>query len=164
MAIGKLPDGDDSPDDSESLFAEINITPLTDVFLVLLVIFMVSAFVVKKQQDQKRKEQQQEEVAQVKKSGIRINLPSGPSSQEIDTQSTSLEVTITIDGKILVGGKQLAGNDVDRLFQTAFARDKNTQIVINADKGVQHGVVVNVMTRAKTVGLTKIAVLVASGG
>ena len=44
MAIGKLPDEDSGAEDAggESIFAEINITPLTDVFLVMVIIFMVS--------------------------------------------------------------------------------------------------------------------------
>ena len=47
MAIGKLPDEDGGGDDAgEAIFAEINITPLTDVFLVMVIIFMVSALAV----------------------------------------------------------------------------------------------------------------------
>ena len=47
MAIGKLPDEDGGGDEgSEAIFAEINITPLTDVFLVMVIIFMVSALAV----------------------------------------------------------------------------------------------------------------------
>jgi biopolymer transport protein ExbD len=163
MAIGKLPDSDEPAEDGESIFSEINITPLTDVFLVMLVIFMVSALAVKHHQDLKQKKEQQQQVADDKKTGIKVNLPSGQ-SQDLDNTKTSLFVTITIDGQVLVGGKQLSGNDVDGLFRAAFARDKNTQIVINADKGVQHGVVVNIMNRAKTVGLTKLAIATAGGG
>ena len=48
MAIGKLPDGSDEgeADGDGGIFAEINITPLTDVFLVMVIIFMVSALAV----------------------------------------------------------------------------------------------------------------------
>jgi biopolymer transport protein ExbD len=164
MAIGKLPDADE-PGEGESIFAEINITPLTDVFLVMLIIFMVSALAVRQQtRSQQRKiVEQQQEIADDKKSGIKVNLPSGQ-SQDIDMTKTPLIVTITVEGQVMVAGKQLTGNDVDGLFRAAFARDKNTQIVINADKGVQHGVVVNIMNRAKTAGLTKLAIATAGGG
>ena len=57
MAIGKLPDDDAGGDESggESIFAEINITPLTDVFLVMLIIFMVSALAVQVEARQEKK-------------------------------------------------------------------------------------------------------------
>src|SRR5439155_3939457 len=75
MAIGKLPDSDDLADDGDekSLFAEINITPLTDVFLVMVIIFMVSALAVQVEERQKQKKivQQQQQIAEIeKKSGI----------------------------------------------------------------------------------------------
>jgi biopolymer transport protein ExbD len=165
VAIGKLRESDEAAEDGESIFAEINITPLTDVFLVMVIIFMVSALAVQHHahsQQKKIVEQQQEIADAEKKSGIKVNLPSGQ-AQEIDTSKTSLFVTITVDGQVMVGGKQLTGPDVDKLFGAAFVRDKNTQVVIKADKGVQHGIVVNIMERAKTVGLTKLAIATSGG-
>ena len=167
MAIGKLREADAGGDagevddeTGESLFAEINITPLTDVFLVMLVIFMVCAFAVQEQvrQKQKKNEQQQQQIAEIeKKSGIKVNLPSGQ-AQEIDPTKTSLVLTIPVDGQVYVGGKLMTGPELDNLFRAAFARDKGTQVVLKADKGVQHGVVVNIMEKAKAAGLTKLAI------
>jgi biopolymer transport protein ExbD len=78
MATGKLPDaGDEGGDEGgESIFAEINITPLTDVFLVMLIIFMVSALAVQVEarQEKKRIKDEQSQTEQEKKSGIRVNL------------------------------------------------------------------------------------------
>ena len=54
--------------------------------------------------------------------------------------------------------------DLDNLFRAAFARDKQTQVVLKADKGVSHGKVVNLMERAKQVGLTRLAIGTAGGG
>ena len=48
--------------------------------------------------------------------------------------------------------------EIDGLFRTAFARDKTTQVVLKADKGVAHGRVVNIMERAKAAGLTRLAI------
>ena len=86
MAIGKLPDEDGGGDEGgEAIFAEINITPLTDVFLVMVIIFMVSALAVqveaRREKHRVKEEQQQAEVE--KKSGLKVNLPSG-AAQEID--------------------------------------------------------------------------------
>ncbi len=165
MAIGKLPDvADEGGDEGESIFAEINITPLTDVFLVMVIIFMVSALAVQAERNQVKKEvtqkQQQEDVE--KRSGIKINLPSG-SAQEIDPSKASLVLMIPLQGDVVVGGKAMSDSELDNLFRAAFARDKQTQVVLKADKGVAHGRVVNLMERAKQVGLTRLAIGTSGG-
>lgn len=161
MAIGKQPEFVDADDDDsgDSLFAEINITPLTDVFLVMVVIFMVTSLA---EVEQTRKEQRQiseqtEQTEQEKKSGLRINLPQGK-AQEIDTSKASLVVMIPLQGDIEVGGKVLNDAAIDSLFAAAFQRDKGTQVILKADKGVPHGKVVNLMERAKGAGLTRLAI------
>ncbi len=166
MAIGKLPDEDGGVDDAggESIFAEINITPLTDVFLVMLIIFMVSALAVQVEARQEKKkvrvEQQQAEIE--KKSGLKVNLPSG-AAQEIDTSKASLVLVVPLSGDVAVGGKIMRDDQLDALFQAAFQRDKSTQVVLKADKGVAHGRVVNLMERAKQAGLTRLAIGTSGG-
>ena len=166
MAIGKLPDsGDDAGEEGgESIFAEINITPLTDVFLVMLIIFMVSALAVQVEARQEKakinKQQEQSEVE--KRSGLRVNLPSGQ-AQEIDPSKASLVLVIPINGDVNVGGKNIPDGEVDNLLRAAFTRDKMTQVIIKADKGVAHGRVVNIMERAKGVGLTRLAIGTSGG-
>ena len=160
MAIGKLPDEDVGGDDAgDAIFAEINITPLTDVFLVLLIIFMVSALAVQVDRArEKRKikdEQQQAEIE--KKTGLKVNLPSG-AAQEIDTSKQSLVLIIPISGDISIGGKLMKDDQLDAVFHAAFQRDKATQVVLKADRGVAHGRVVNIMERAKQAGLTRLAI------
>lgn len=91
MAGGKQPDiaDEDGGDDAGggSLFADINITPLTDVFLVMVVIFMVAALAVQVERNQeKREEKAKQDQAEIeKRSGIKINLPSGQ-AQELDPE------------------------------------------------------------------------------
>lgn len=161
MAIGKLPDsgGDEGDEGGESIFAEINITPLTDVFLVMVIIFMVSALAVQVEarQEKKKINQQQEQSEIEKRSGLRVNLPSGQ-AQEIDPSKASLVLVIPINGDVNVGGKNIPDGELDNLLRAAFARDKLTQVIIKADKGVAHGRVVNIMERAKGVGLTRLAI------
>jgi biopolymer transport protein ExbD len=161
MAIGKLPDEDAGGDDAggESIFAEINITPLTDVFLVMLIIFMVSALAVQVEAKQeKKKVQVQQDKAEIeKKSGLKVNLPSG-AAQEIDTSKASLVLVIPLSGDVSVGGKIMPDSKLDAVFQAAFQKDKTTQVVLKADKGVAHGRVVNIMERAKQAGLTRLAI------
>jgi len=161
MALGKLPDSGDGEDDGgEQIFAEINITPLTDVFLVMLIIFMVSALAVQVEarQEKKKAETAQAQQTEVeKKSGLRVDLPSGQ-AQEIDTKKPSLVLVIPINGDVNVGGKNIPDAELDNLLQAAFARDKQTQVIIKADKGVSHGRVVNIMERAKHAGLLHLAI------
>jgi biopolymer transport protein ExbD len=166
MAIGKLPDEDAGGDDSggESIFAEINITPLTDVFLVMLIIFMVSALAVQVEarQEKKKVKVEQEQAEIEKKSGLKVNLPSG-AAQEIDTSKASLVLVVPLSGDVAVGGKLMRDDQLDALFQAAFQRDKTTQVVLKADKGVAHGRVVNLMERAKQAGLTRLAIGTSGG-
>jgi biopolymer transport protein ExbD len=165
MAIGKQPDvaAVDDATEEESIFADINITPLTDVFLVMVIIFMVSALAVqaeaneKQQQDKQEKKEKEDEA----KLGINLQLPEGQAA-EIDTAAKSLIVDITKDGGLYfsttAGPKQISEADLDKAFQGAFARDKKTQIILRADKGVPHGRVVQVMERAKGAGLSRLAI------
>jgi biopolymer transport protein ExbD len=161
MAIGKLPDSadEDAGADDGSLFAEINITPLTDVFLVMVVIFMVTALaeVEQTRKEQKQITQQQEQSEQEKKSGLKITLPQGK-AQEIDTSKASLVLMIPMQGDVEIGGKAMHDADIDAVFAAAFQRDKGTQVILKADKGVPHGKVVNLMERAKGAGLTHLAI------
>src|SRR5438105_9632667 len=119
MAIGKLPDASSDEDDSGDggIFAEINITPLTDVFLVMVIIFMVSALAVQVEarQEKKRIADQQEETEQQKKSGLKINLPQGK-AQEIDTSKASLVIEEPLTGDVAVGGKAFPDASLDSLF------------------------------------------------
>jgi biopolymer transport protein ExbD len=166
MAIGKLPDDEAGGEEGggESIFAEINITPLTDVFLVMLIIFMVSALAVQVEarQEKKKVKVEQEQAEIEKKSGLKVNLPSG-AAQEIDTSKASLVLVVPLQGDVAVGGKIMRDDQLDALFQAAFQRDKSTQVVLKADKGVAHGRVVNLMERAKQAGLTRLAIGTSGG-
>jgi biopolymer transport protein ExbD len=166
MALGKLPDNgaEEVEEASDGIFAEINITPLTDVFLVMVVIFMVTALAEveqsRKQQQETKKEAEQSETE--KKSGLRVNLPSGK-AQDIDSSKASLILTIPVQGDIDIGGKTIPDPQIDQVFAAAFARDKNTQVILKADKSVAHGKVVNIMERAKNAGLTRLAIGTSGG-
>ena len=141
MATGKIPD-DDGHGGEGAIFAEINITPLTDIFLVLLIIFMVSSSVM---------------VQTATRGGVKVNLPKGATS-EIDPGIKSIVVSITAAGEILVQGKPTPAEQLDGVFASAFAREPLTQVIIEADEGVTHGKVVGVMERAKRSGRSKLAI------
>lgn len=145
MALGRLPDEEMG---EGGIFADINITPLTDIFLVLLIIFMVSSSVM---------------VDTAQRSGVKVNLPKG-AAQEIDPGAKSLVISVTQAGEILIAGKKVKPEDLPPLFQSTFAKEPSTQVVIEADEGVKHGLVVQIMNSAKTVGLQRLAIATKGGG
>jgi biopolymer transport protein ExbD len=145
MALGRLPD--DEAEGGGGIFAEINITPLTDIFLVLLIIFMVSSSVM---------------VETASRQGVKVNLPKG-ATKDIDPGAKSIVVSISKGGAINVGGQPVQEADLKSLFTSAVARDASTQVIIEADEGVTHGVVVHVMELAKDAGLVRLAIATRGG-
>ena len=140
MAIHSLPSADEATGDD--IVAEINITPLTDIFLVLLIIFMVSSSVM---------------VETASREGVKVNLPKG-STKEIDPGAKSLVVSILKSNEIRVAGQAVKEEDLKNLFTSAVAKDSSTQVIIEADEGVTHGTVVHVMELAKNAGLVRLAI------
>ena len=138
MAIsGPKDDGGES-----DLFADINITPLTDIFLVLLIIFMVTSSVM---------------ATDGARAGVRVNLPKG-ATKEISASAKDVTVAITTDGKMVVDGKEVGADTLRKIFDDARARDPETQVVVQADEATHHGRVVAVMELAKAAGLRRLAI------
>ena len=125
MALGKLPE-DEPRARAAAIFAEINITPLTDIFLVLLIIFMVTT-------DRHRRGRpgrgRQGEPAQGRHQGDR------PGRQ-------ALVVSVLQTASVLVQGPKVRGRRAEEPVPSAFAKDPSTQVIIEADEGVTHGRVV----------------------
>src|ERR671910_2728492 len=89
--MGRVP-GSDDEGDSDGVFAEINITPLTDIFLVLLIIFMVTSTVIVQQGP-----------GGGAKAGLKVNLPKGGAT-DVTARSTDLSVAVLADGRYVLGG------------------------------------------------------------
>jgi biopolymer transport protein ExbD len=135
------PKGDDAGGEGD-LFADINITPLTDIFLVLLIIFMVTSSVM---------------ATDGARAGVRVNLPKG-ATKEISSSAKDVTVAITTDGKMVVDGKEVSADSLRKIFDDAKARDPETQVVVQADEATHHGRVVAVMELAKAAGLRRLAI------
>jgi biopolymer transport protein ExbD len=127
----------------EEIFADINITPLTDIFLVLLIIFMVTSSVMATDAGAR--------------AGVKVNLPRG-ATKEISTTAHDITVAITTDGKMVVDGKEVSADTLKGMFESAKARDPETQVVVQADEATHHGRVVAVMELAKAAGLRRLAI------
>lgn len=147
MSMGKLPESG-TDDFSDGVVAEINITPLTDIFLVLLIIFMVTSSAL---------------VDSGGQAGVKVNLPKG-GAKEITATQSDLIVAILQDGRAVVGGKVLADDDLKATFEEAHRRAPDTAVIVQADEGVPHGRVVAVMEMAKGVGLSQLAIATRAEG
>jgi biopolymer transport protein TolR len=145
MALGKVPGGDDLTDD-EGIFAEINITPLTDIFLVLLIIFMVTSSVIVQQGP-----------GGGAKAGLKVNLPKGGAT-DVTARSTDMSVAILSDGRFVLGGNVVSEEELKRAFAEAQQKNPDTIVIVQADEGVPHGTVVQVMELAKSSGLGQLAI------
>ncbi len=114
----------------ENLILEL--TPLIDVVFLLLIFFMVSTTFV--------------DIA----TGININLPETSSSEDIPIR----DITISIDEKsdVYINKKRVNLSNFENEIYKAMEQNKNASVVIKADKALDYGLVVEIMTKAKNVG------------
>ena len=133
MGTSFRPTDDENPDDG--VVAEINITPLTDVFLVLLIIFMVTTSVVANQSKN-------------------IDLP-GAEVSEAAPQGVT--VTVSPDGSMLVNDEPIAQDDLFATLEAALADTKDKLVILRGDKKVLLGQAVNILDIAQQAGATGIA-------
>ena len=117
--------------------AEINVTPLVDVVLVLLIIFMITAPVLQ--------------------SGIEVNVPKTRTVKEITEQRQVL--TIDRDQQVFLGDKAVNLNDLPRLLLRPGADPSKQVIYLRADQRVPFGAFASVMDAVKQAGITKISIV-----
>jgi biopolymer transport protein ExbD len=143
MAMGKVPGTEG--DEADAVFADINITPLTDIFLVLLIIFMVTSSVIVNQGQG------------AAKAGLKVNLPKG-SAADVTPATTDLSVAVLADGRLVLAGDVVTVDELKKALADTVAKNPQTLVVIQADEGVPHGRVVEVMEMAKGAGLAQLAI------
>jgi biopolymer transport protein ExbD len=136
-------DGLDAEGEAGGIFADINITPLTDIFLVLLVIFMVTTTAIAESGTQN--------------AGLKVNLPSGGAAPA-GAVSHDVAVAILEDGRTVVRGEVVDEVRLAAVFQEARERSRDATVLVQADKGVPHGRVVAVMDLARRHGLERLAI------
>ena len=132
MAITPMGGGEDNG----NIVAEINITPLTDIFLVLLIIFMITS-------------------SAMIESGGKINLPKAVATQ---TESRGTTVTLTPKHEIFVNQKKVSEDSLEKVLQDALNNNANKTVILRGDKDVLLGDTVKVMSIIKRAGATEIAI------
>jgi biopolymer transport protein ExbD len=115
----------------------INVTPLVDVCLVLLIIMMVSAVYIVSQ-------------------SLKVELPKTASSDQ--TVNRTYVVTITDSGAMLFNNKPIEKSALPAALREAKKATKEVNLVITADTNARHGNVVGVIDTAKLEGITKFAI------
>ncbi len=134
MAISSLPSAR-TEDTDEGIVAEINITPLTDVFLVLLIIFMITSSVISQQ-------------------GKHVNLPEG---QVSDTTPEGVTVTLSADGSIQVNERVVSQPELPAALRAAIEASRDKTVVLRGDREVILGQAVYVLDQAQLAGATGFA-------
>lgn len=143
MALGRVPGTDEGSSD-DGVFSEINITPLTDIFLVLLIIFMVTSSVIVN-------------AGAGARAGLKVNLPQGGAA-DVTPQASDMSVAVLEDGRLVLSGTVVSADELKKAFADAKAKNPDTMVIVQADEGVSHGKVVEVMEMAKSAGLGQLAI------
>ena len=119
------------------IIVDINVTPLVDIMLVLLIIFMLTANLIAKQ-------------------AIEVELPRA--SQSTSVNPTTLAVTLTREGALYLNGRPTDQAGLREAVRAAVAKDPKTQAIISGDRGVSHGRVVWVLDVVKSLGVASFAI------
>ena len=135
MAISALPSGDD---EDGGIVAEINITPLTDIFLVLLIIFMVTTTAAK---DESKN----------------VQLPTATESgQQEDTKS--VYITMAVDGKLKVNDFLVQPGELELMIEEALAESTDKIVVLQGDKRIPLGQAVSILDLSQKLGAKSVAI------
>ena len=133
MALSKFSGAEES---GEGLIAEINITPLTDIFLVLLIIFMITTSV-------------------MIESAAKVNLPKATQTTQ---EARGLTVSITADNKIYVNQMLVDPSQLEPTLRDLLADDPKKLVILQGDESVILGEAVHVMDIAKRAGAQAISI------
>ena len=137
MAMGHL-----SPGASAAPMAEINTTPLVDVMLVLLIIFIITA--------------------PLMTHSVKVDLPRASSTPTPEKPMT-LQVFIDADSRVFVGSEAVEVADLEPRFRDAVASDANAELHLKADRATRYERVAETMSAARRAGLGKIAFVTQPG-
>ena len=129
MAMGNM---NQNSGDEETIMSEINMTPLIDIMLVLLIIFMVTS-------------------TAALESGLDIELPKTQITNE-KKQDEILIITLDKDGKVAIAGKTIADADIGVAIANSLKQLKTESVILEGDTKAFLGKAVQLMDLAKTAG------------
>jgi len=125
-------------DDDRGMMAQINVTPLVDVMLVLLVIFMVTAPMMQQ--------------------GVQVNLPKAD-TKGMSAQEDTVIVTVDRNGRTFINKDEVPGGDLRSRLAELFASRTKKEVFLKADAGVPYGEVVRAMAEIKGAGIERLGMV-----
>jgi biopolymer transport protein TolR len=117
---------------------DINVTPLVDVMLVLLIIFMVTAPLIQ--------------------SGVKVDLPRA-SAQQMEHEEEKLVLTVTRDRRIFLGNTEIAPGELEAKLSTNARIAKDKELYLHADRSLPYGQVVEIMATARRAGVESLGMI-----
>ena len=142
MAI-RLPPSGDTGEESYTPLAEINVTPMVDVMLVLLVIFMVAAPLLTV--------------------GVPINLPKSSAAQ-VTAPQQPLVVSINKDGQTFIGDDKVTGDDLKTRLGQLASQDPTRIVYVRGDRGIEYGTLMDLLSEVNSAGFAKVSLLAEAAG
>jgi biopolymer transport protein TolR len=127
---------------SDDFKSDINVTPLVDVCLVLLIIFMV--------------------VTPMLQQGVDVLLPAGPHAEKKSGKEADLVISIKKDGTTFVGQDWIPDKNLAKYLKSEHDKDANRVVMLKADKRINFGKVRTVMKAANDAQFTQVAILTES--
>ena len=124
--------------EQRNTFNEINITPLTDIFLVLLIIMMVIAPLLDQQ-------------------GLNLAVPNNVEVQDIKQENKLISVTVTDDDKYIIDDNEIDLSQIKQVIENK-SKDFPEGLLILAQPEASHGAVVKLMDNARDAGVTNISI------
>jgi len=123
--------------------ARVEIIPLIDCMFVILVFFIYSMINMTLQQ------------------GMEVQLPSASSVEQVD--GDAIVLTITAEGRVMIGDFEISMNQLDAAIENALRRDPDASFVLNADENARHGWSVRVMDALRRRGVRNMTILSRTG-
>lgn len=128
----------DLEEKKQDLMSDINVTPLVDVMLVLLIIFMATAPMMRQ--------------------GVKVNLPE-TESRNIKSKDEPLILSITKKRHVYIENYKIEFDKLNTKLKKIFFHRKEKEILLEADKDVPYGFVIKVMSQVKAAGITKVGMI-----
>ena len=132
MELGSRNTGD------RNAMSQINVTPLVDVMLVLLIIFMVTAPMMQQ--------------------GVQVNLPKAD-TKALTPQETTVVVSVANTGKVFINSSEVPAAELKSKLSGMFATRSKKEVFLKADKDVPYGEVIKTMAEIKGAGIERLGMV-----